>query len=203
MSSSGRLYDAQVFCKSRSRECFVVDYAARKAVSVYARRRRENLYEAWRSEDREHKIYGSSLKDCIEKMFGYVNLAEDGSIIPITPCMCVKGKDIFSISSFENGIIIENIAFRDVGVSSSYVCLNMNYWHQSERTSYYAYKKTRDYYEVYVLNAEKQMQGYLDYICLRWNRVSGRVFEIHGYPKRKVELKVYTLGGLLLNYGIN
>ncbi len=186
------LYDAQVYFKN-ARSAYLIDYRAGLNIPVQNSKRRDGLYEAWRGGELKNAVVGRNFTDCLIQMFGRVNVDSSGIVIPVTPGMCVKGQELFLVTQFRDGMLVENLKYRSMGVERRFAYAKLD---QSQRftgtsgTYWYGYVRTGNYYDIYILDCQK---NWPERKHLRWSDLD--LYPVDIEPRTKVPRKcmMYTI----------
>ena len=192
------LYDAQVYSKNAN-TVYLIDYKAGLRVAVQRRKRRDGLYEAWRDGEMRNKVVGRNFADCLSQMFGHVNMYPDGIIVPITPGMCVGGQELFLITWFRGGMLVENLKYRQRGIERRYAYAEFDPSQRFAGTSgtyWYAYKKTGNYYDIYIMDCQRSW-GKKKH--LRWSDLDAFPYDIKPETEHQRKCRMFTIQEIMFS----
>lgn len=109
------LYDAQVWSYNHT-SVSVISYNDWRLHKVLVKWPREE--GVWKVSDGKQEVVGKSLKECLNKSFGQVNMDDIGHVLPCTPAMCIGsgGGEFFNIVVHQSGLMIESFLWEAQGV---------------------------------------------------------------------------------------
>lgn len=110
-----RFYDAQVWSYNHT-SVSVISYKDWRLHKFLVKWPRED--GVWKVSDGKQEVVGKSLKECLNKSFGQVNMDDIGHVLPCTPAMCIGsgGGEFFNIVAHQNGLMIESFLWEAQGV---------------------------------------------------------------------------------------